>query len=69
MDATHSSRIGRLINHSKSQYNLRTKLYEVDGKPHLGFVAARNINKGEELLYDYGERDPRTLRAMPWLKK
>jgi hypothetical protein len=23
----------------------------------------------EELCYDYGERDPETLRALPWLKE
>ncbi|EGD78327.1 hypothetical protein PTSG_09393 [Salpingoeca rosetta] len=68
VDATHSKRIGRLINHSRSSFNLRTKLFEVDGTPHLGLVATREISKGEELLYDYGERDPSTLRAMPWLK-
>eukprot|EP00055_Hartaetosiga_balthica_P007022 m.23602 g.23602 ORF g.23602 m.23602 type:complete len:293 (-) comp5561_c0_seq1:154-1032(-) len=69
VDATKSPRIGRLINHSRTEANLRTKLFVVDSIPHLGLVAIKNIDPGEELLYDYGERDPSVLLSMPWLKK
>lgn len=98
VDATKSPRIGRLINHSRTDYNLKTKLFVVDNVPHLGLVACRvchqnlcdnakntcgsnfvfdeksspptqDIAAGEELSYDYGERDPSALRAMPWLKQ
>ena len=27
------------------------------------------IKPNEELLYDYGERNPDTLKALPWLKQ
>jgi len=68
VDATKSGRIGRLINHSRNHPNLVTKLFVVDSKPRLGFVAKQDIAAGTELLYDYGERDPRAMSAHPWLK-
>lgn len=67
VDATKSGRIGRLINHSRLQPNLETKLFVVDGVPHLALVATQDILPGVELQYDYGERDPATLAAHPWL--
>ncbi|EDQ90832.1 uncharacterized protein MONBRDRAFT_15842 [Monosiga brevicollis MX1] len=69
VDATQTGRVGRLINHSRAKPNLKTKLFVLDDRPHLGFIVKRDIEKGEELLYDYGERDPATLRQMPWLKQ
>lgn len=30
--------------------------------------AAKDIQAEEEILFDYGERDPQTLRNHPWLK-
>ncbi len=68
VDATHSGRIGRLINHSRSNPNLVTRLFVVDGKPRLGLMAKCDIEPGTELAYDYGERDPSAMRAHPWLK-
>eukprot|EP00049_Salpingoeca_infusionum_P020871 m.365473 g.365473 ORF g.365473 m.365473 type:complete len:302 (+) comp31519_c0_seq1:79-984(+) len=68
VDATHSPRIGRLINHSCKAFNLKTKKVVVDGKAHLALITTRAIKQGEELLFDYGERDRRTLEAMPWLR-
>lgn len=68
VDATKSGRIGRLINHSKLHPNLRTRLFIVDGTPRLGLCAIKGIAPGTELFYDYGERDPKALRAHPWLK-
>jgi histone-lysine N-methyltransferase SETD8 len=56
-----------LINHSRKNPNLETKLYVVEGKPHLGLVAISDIGKGTEVLYDYGERDPAAVAAHPWL--
>ena len=40
---------------------------EVAGEPYLCLVAARDIKPGEELEYDYGERDKATMLAHPWL--
>jgi histone-lysine N-methyltransferase SETD8 len=68
VDATKSGRIGRLINHSRTNPNLRTQLFVVDGMPRLGLCAVRDVEVGTELRYDYGERDPQAIRAHPWLK-
>ncbi|KAG9261351.1 hypothetical protein AMEX_G24872 [Astyanax mexicanus] len=45
---------GRLINHSSKKANLRPRLYSVDGKDVILFIAIRNIKVKEELLFDYG---------------
>ncbi|XP_013877943.1 N-lysine methyltransferase SETD8-A [Austrofundulus limnaeus] len=68
VDATkETGRMGRLINHSKTG-NCQTKLHDISGIPHLILVASRDIDKGEELLYDYGDRSKASIAAHPWLK-
>ncbi|NP_001121300.1 N-lysine methyltransferase KMT5A-A [Xenopus laevis] len=68
IDATRETgRLGRLINHSKSG-NCHTKLHNINNVPHLILVASRDINVGEELLYDYGDRRKSSIDAHPWLK-
>ncbi|XP_070706884.1 N-lysine methyltransferase KMT5A-A [Pempheris klunzingeri] len=68
VDATkESGRMGRLINHSKAG-NCQTKLHDINGVPHLILVASRDIDEGEELLYDYGDRSKASIAAHPWLK-
>ncbi|XP_016094508.1 N-lysine methyltransferase SETD8-A-like isoform X1 [Sinocyclocheilus grahami] len=68
VDATkETNRLGRLINHHKTG-NLRTKLHEINGTPHLIFLASRDIGVDEELLYDYGDRSKEAVAAHPWLK-
>ncbi|GAB1599099.1 N-lysine methyltransferase KMT5A-A-like [Argonauta hians] len=68
VDATdESGRLGRLINHSRSG-NCQTKLVGIKGRPYLILVASRNIDEGEELLYDYGDRSKASLAAHPWLR-
>ena len=68
MDATaDNERKGRLLNHSRTAANVVTKLVEVDEQPYLCLVAARDIAIGEQLEYDYGERDRETLDSHPWL--
>jgi len=57
---------GRLINHSKLG-NVFTRKYEVDGRYRLAMFAARDIEQGEELLSDYGDRTPAAVKAFPWL--
>ena len=67
---TDDGRLGRYINHSKSAQNLLPKLIEApDGQPHIIFLAARNISAEQEVLYDYGERNPQILQSHPWLRK
>ncbi|KAJ0057619.1 hypothetical protein NL108_009415 [Boleophthalmus pectinirostris] len=69
VDATkETGRMGRLINHSKNG-NCQTKLHDINGVPHLILVASRNIDEGEELLYDYGDRSKASIAAHPWLKE
>ncbi|XP_061880501.1 lysine methyltransferase 5Ab isoform X3 [Entelurus aequoreus] len=68
VDATiETSRLGRLINHSKAG-NCHTKLHAIDGVPHLILVASKDIRANEELLYDYGDRSKASILAHPWLK-
>lgn len=70
IDATEETeRLGRLLNHSKTGGNCRTQLIEIDSKPHLILVAARDINPGEEMLYDYGDRNKSSIQSHPWLAK
>lgn len=58
--------MGRLINHSRNG-NLITRTIPVDKVPRLAFIAKVNIKKGEELLYDYGDRSKESLEHHPWL--
>ncbi|XP_065308682.2 histone-lysine N-methyltransferase set-1 [Dermacentor albipictus] len=67
VDATkETGRLGRLVNHSK-RGNLKTQTCIIKGVPHLVLVAHRNIEAGEELLYDYGDRSKASLQFHPWL--
>ena len=69
IDATQeSSRLGRLINHSRKNANLQPVALEFQGKATLVFLAARNIPAGAELLYNYGEKNPSVLSEFPFLK-
>ena len=68
VDATkESGLLGRLVNHSRLKFNCATKVVDVDNKPRLILVAARDITVDEELLYDYGDRSKESLEAYPWL--
>lgn len=49
---------GRYINHTRRGANCRYwRPLMVRGKFRVGFIATREVKKGEELLYDYGIRD------------
>ena len=70
LDATNDDgRAGRYINHSKSALNLLPKVIEAPDGPHIAFFAARNISAEQEVLYDYGERNPQIIQSHPWLRK
>lgn len=62
-----SGRLGRLLNHSCKHPNLIAKVITVKKQPRLIFVAFRDIGEGEELLFDYGERDEEAIKENPWL--
>ena len=69
VDATKdNNRLGRLLNHSRANPNVYTKLYDIDDQPYLCLLAAREIETGEELEYDYGERKKDIMEAHQWLK-
>ncbi len=58
VDATKDNgRMGRLVNHSRKQANVITKIHIIDNNPVLYFLASQTIHANDELLYDYGERN------------
>jgi len=59
---------GRLINH-QIDGNLQLKIFDVCGVPRVGLVAKENIKPGQELRYDYGERNKQTIQQLPWLSR
>ena len=57
IDATKDNgRMGRLVNHSTKTPNVVTKVIPINNHPYLCLIAKRCLQEGEELLYDYGER-------------
>ena len=69
IDATCSGGVGRFINHSRKQQNLKPVCMTAgDGTPSIQFKLLRDVAPGQELLYDYGERDPSIHAIFPWLK-
>jgi len=69
VDATQESgRLGRLLNHSKTNANVHTRLFPIKNRPYLILVASRDIKIDEELLYDYGDRSKTAIESHPWLK-
>lgn len=67
IDATEDTgKLGRLVNHSRNG-NLMTKVVVVKQKPHLVLIAKDDIEAGEELCYDYGDRSKESLLHHPWL--
>jgi len=71
IDATaETGRLGRLVNHSRLQPNLMTKVIQIDKQPpRLVLIAKYDVEAGTELLYDYGDRSKESLAAHPWLAK
>ena len=68
IDATKESKeLGRLINHSKKNSNLRVQILNMNGNIHLIFIASRKLQINEELFFDYNENRSRVLAANPWL--
>jgi hypothetical protein len=61
--------IGRLLNHSRTSPNIATETIYFDGIPHLMFIAKKDIFFGEELKFDYGERDNDVLATFTWMRK
>lgn len=66
--AEETGRYGRLINHSHIAPNAKTVCVEIDGQLRAAIVAVKDINIGEEILYDYGETRRSMIISNPWLK-
>lgn len=67
IDATEDTgKLGRLVNHSRNG-NLMTKVVVVKQVPHLVLIAKENIEVGDEISYDYGDRSKESLLHHPWL--
>lgn len=70
IDATDSAHISRFINHSRRHANLVPVLLKDPDNPNqpvIFFKATRRIARGEELLFDYGDRSPESVEGCPWL--
>lgn len=52
----HFHQIGRYINHAQNPNALLTQPLHVRGKWRVGFLAARDINVGDEVVWDYRVR-------------
>lgn len=69
LDATEpTNRLGRLVNHSRKRPNCKMEIFSHDNKPYLILTAIKDIEKNEELLYDYGERNKDVIKANPWIE-
>ncbi len=49
--------------------NVSTKVMEQNGKPYLCLIAKKDIQIGNELQYDYGDRRRVVTNSFPWLAK
>ena len=70
LDSTNSNDekngFGRLFNHSRRRPNVHPIKCVVKGNPRLSFFSIADIEPGQELLWDYGDRDPQHLVQFPW---
>lgn len=62
--------LGRLINHAPPERfpNCEVRKSHPSELPSLFFYASVDIEEGEELYYDYGDRSEEAIRHNPWLK-
>ena len=69
VDATvEDGSMGRLMNHEKKKPNVVMKVVNVNNVPQVVFFAIKDIEVGQELCYDYGEKGRHILLKFPWLK-
>lgn len=68
IDATeYDGTYGRLVNHSRLRPNCKAVGKMIDGALMLILVATRDIVRGEEILYDYGEIRKSVVNELTWL--
>lgn len=59
---------GRLFNHSRVSPNLKPVARMIGRTPIIEFIAKKDIPRGDELLWNYGEVDRDVLSQNPWLR-
>ncbi|XP_036354824.1 N-lysine methyltransferase KMT5A-like [Octopus sinensis] len=68
IDSTEESgRIGRLVNHSRINPNCKSRLMVVGGVPRITLWTCKDVHKGEEFVFDYGDKSASSLKAFSWL--
>ena len=68
IDATDEKNVpGRYINHSRKNENLLPRLVTINNQPRILFFASKDIQAGEELVYDYNDRTSGAKSSHPWL--
>ncbi len=58
---------GRLLNHSRKEWNVVGKLSPNGTR--INFYAAKAIPSGSQVLWDYGDRNSEALSCHPWLRR
>ena len=58
-----------LMNHSKNMKNIKPVLKVKQSKPLINFIALRDIDENEELLYDYSDNSKVSKTNYPWLSQ
>ena len=58
--------MGQLIYHLKKLQNVKSVLKVKEGKPLINFIVLRDIDKDEELLYDYSDNSKVSKANFPW---
>jgi SET domain-containing protein len=62
--------LARFMNHSRAHANLKGHLVmDRFHQLHVCFQAVRDIEAGEALLIDYGDRRKMVVASFPWLKQ
>ena len=61
--------MGCLINHSKNMKNIKPVLKVKESKTLINFIALRDIDENEELLYDYSDNSKVSKTNYPWLSQ
>lgn len=67
IDANNSSGPGRKMNHSSANANVKSVVVKDSDPPRVFFKAIKPIEANEELLWDYGEKDPEIIEENPFL--
>ena len=56
-----------MVNHSRKAPNAIGHVKKIKDDTKLYYTAIRDIEEGEEILYDYGIADKESIEKFPWL--